>query len=150
MDTFVNFLVDNYLWFIGITAVLIFSLIGYLVESSKNPKTEKLEEKVEEEVLEPIIEEEVKTKKKEKPKKEKKKKEKKKKEKDPILEDDTPTIEEAMKMEAEKKQEEVNKIDPIVPEAQTISTPTAQDTPSETYDAPLMSEQTEPSNKPNS
>ena len=149
MDTFVNFLVDNYLWFIGITAVLIFALIGYLVESSKNPKTEKPEENGEE-VIEPIIQEEVEPKKKEKPKKEKKKKEKKKKEKDPILEDDTPTIEEAMKMEAEKKQEEVNKIDPIVPEAQTISTPTAQDTPSETYDAPLMSEQTEPSNKPNS
>ena len=41
MNTFINFLIDHYIWFLVITIVLLFSLIGYLVESSKLPKEEK-------------------------------------------------------------------------------------------------------------
>lgn len=85
MNTFINFLVDNYIWFIGITVFLLFSLIGFLVENNKNgPKKEK-------------------DKKEEKPRKEKKKKLKKEKKKDDILEDNVPTVEEAIQQEKQAK-----------------------------------------------
>ncbi len=33
MDTFIDFLVNNYLWFLIISLIIIFALIGYLVDS---------------------------------------------------------------------------------------------------------------------
>jgi len=33
MDTFIDFLVNNYLWFLIIFLIIIFALIGYLVDS---------------------------------------------------------------------------------------------------------------------
>ena len=33
MQTFIDFLVNNYLWFLVITIILIFALIGYLVDT---------------------------------------------------------------------------------------------------------------------
>lgn len=35
MQTFIDFLVNNYLWFIIIALILIFALIGYLVDTSE-------------------------------------------------------------------------------------------------------------------
>lgn len=36
MDTLVEFLLDNYIWFLVISLILIFALIGYLVDASTN------------------------------------------------------------------------------------------------------------------
>lgn len=41
METILNFLVDNYLWFLIISLILIFGLIGYIVDS-REKKTPKL------------------------------------------------------------------------------------------------------------
>lgn len=35
MQTFIDFLVNNYLWFIIIALILVFALIGYLVDTSE-------------------------------------------------------------------------------------------------------------------
>ena len=35
MQTFIDFLVNNYLWFLIITLTLIFALIGYLVDTNE-------------------------------------------------------------------------------------------------------------------
>lgn len=35
MQTFINFLVNNYLWFLVVTLVLVFALIGYLVDTNE-------------------------------------------------------------------------------------------------------------------
>lgn len=44
MQTFIDFLVNNYLWFIIIALILVFALIGYLVDTSeKANKKEALE-----------------------------------------------------------------------------------------------------------
>lgn len=99
MNTLITFLIDNYVWFLVISIVLIFSLIGYLVESSKVSATKNTDK-----VADPVI----------KPKEEKKERTKKEKNKkknsdDDILEDNTPTIAEMMAQEAEKKQEEHHK-----------------------------------------
>lgn len=40
METFVDFLVNNYLWVLIISLVIVFALIGYLVDSV-TPKIEK-------------------------------------------------------------------------------------------------------------
>ncbi len=37
MQAFIDFLVNNYLWFIIVSIVLIFALIGYLVDTSEKP-----------------------------------------------------------------------------------------------------------------
>ncbi|MCI9280333.1 MAG: hypothetical protein HFJ02_06015 [Bacilli bacterium] len=37
MQAFIDFLVNNYLWFIIVSVVLIFALIGYLVDTSEKP-----------------------------------------------------------------------------------------------------------------
>ena len=37
MQAFIDFLVNNYLWFIIVSVVLIFALIGYLVDTSEEP-----------------------------------------------------------------------------------------------------------------
>ena len=66
MEAFQEFLVNNYLWFLVITVILIFALIGYLVDSKGKTKKEvekpekkvteipKEIEQVEPEVLNPI------------------------------------------------------------------------------------------------
>ena len=40
MEAILNFLVDNYLWFLIISLILVFGLIGYIVDSyeKKSPK----------------------------------------------------------------------------------------------------------------
>lgn len=35
MQTFIDFLVNNYIWFLIITLTLIFALIGYLVDTNE-------------------------------------------------------------------------------------------------------------------
>ncbi len=37
MQAFIDFLVNNYLWFIIVSIILIFALIGYLVDTSEKP-----------------------------------------------------------------------------------------------------------------
>lgn len=87
MEIFIEFLTKNYIWFLVVSIVLLFSLIGFLVETSKNPKPKDETEN------------------KEKPIKEKKKKEKKSRDKkEAILEDNTPTIEELIKAQENKEQ----------------------------------------------
>lgn len=85
MEIFIEFLTKNYIWFLVVSIVLLFSLIGFLVETSKNPKPKDETEN------------------KEKPIKEKKKKKSKDK-KEAILEDNTPTIEELIKAQENKEQ----------------------------------------------
>lgn len=48
MQGFVDFLVNNYLWFMVISIILIFALIGYLVDTGDTEKTSRKKEKVEE------------------------------------------------------------------------------------------------------
>lgn len=36
MDTLIEFLLDNYIWFLVISLILIFALIGYLVDANTN------------------------------------------------------------------------------------------------------------------
>ena len=38
METIVIFLADNYIWFLVITLILIFALIGYLVDTKKDER----------------------------------------------------------------------------------------------------------------
>lgn len=85
MEIFIEFLTKNYIWFLVVSIILLFSLIGFLVETSKNPKPKDGTEN------------------KEKPIKEKKKKKSKDK-KEAILEDNTPTIEELIKAQENKEQ----------------------------------------------
>ena len=40
MEAFTNFLVNNYIWFLLVALILIFALIGYLVDSKPNKKNE--------------------------------------------------------------------------------------------------------------
>ena len=49
MDAFTNFLANNYVWFLIISLILIFALIGYLVDA-KEIKTGKREKKKKEEL----------------------------------------------------------------------------------------------------
>jgi heme/copper-type cytochrome/quinol oxidase subunit 2 len=45
MQTFIDFLVNNYLWFLVISLILVFALIGYLVDTNeKKEEKEKIEE----------------------------------------------------------------------------------------------------------
>lgn len=85
MEIFIEFLTKNYIWFLVVSIVLLFSLIGFLVETSKNSKPKDGTEN------------------REKPIKEKKKKKSKDK-KEAILEDNTPTIEELIKAQENKEQ----------------------------------------------
>lgn len=38
MDTIITFLADNYIWFLVVTLILIFALIGYLVDTKKDER----------------------------------------------------------------------------------------------------------------
>ncbi len=42
MQSFIDFLVNNYLWFIIISLILIFALIGYLVDTNEKKNKEKM------------------------------------------------------------------------------------------------------------
>ena len=41
MDTLIDFLLNNYIWFLVISLILIFALIGYLVDFSTNKDKQK-------------------------------------------------------------------------------------------------------------
>ena len=41
MDTLIDFLLNNYIWFLVISLILIFALIGYLVDATTNKGEEK-------------------------------------------------------------------------------------------------------------
>lgn len=44
MSAILNFLVNNYIWFLVITLILLFALIGYLVDTKKDERfTKKIE-----------------------------------------------------------------------------------------------------------
>lgn len=120
MEVFINFLIDNYIWFLVISGVLLFALIGYLVDTSKLPKEPKDKEVVPKEP---------------KPKKEKKKKEKKDKKgkKEDIIEDNTPTVEEAMRQEQEQQTEKLE-----VNNKEVVSAPIEITPNNDGYDMPLM------------
>ncbi len=56
MQSFIDFLVNNYLWFLVISLILIFALIGYLVDTNEkkievNIDENTLEEKDQEDIL---------------------------------------------------------------------------------------------------
>ncbi len=95
MYSFLIFLKNNYIWFLVITIVLLFSLIGYLVETSKYETEEDKEKKAQAKL-------EAKEKKQQEKlaKMEMKKKNKKERKKDEVEEilDPTPTVAEAMQM----------------------------------------------------
>ncbi len=38
METIISFLADNYIWFLIITLILVFALIGYLVDTKKDER----------------------------------------------------------------------------------------------------------------
>ena len=44
MQTFIDFLVNNYFWFLIISLILVFALIGYLVDTSEKTTGRKIEE----------------------------------------------------------------------------------------------------------
>lgn len=48
MDAFTNFLANNYVWFLIISLILIFALIGYLVDSKEIKSGKKLKKQREE------------------------------------------------------------------------------------------------------
>lgn len=48
MDAFTNFLANNYVWFLIISLILIFALIGYLVDSKEIKTGKKLKKQKEE------------------------------------------------------------------------------------------------------
>ena len=41
MDTLIEFLLNNYIWFLVISLILVFALIGYLVDSNTNTQDKK-------------------------------------------------------------------------------------------------------------
>ncbi len=41
MDTLIEFLLNNYIWFLVISLILIFALIGYLVDANSNKDKDK-------------------------------------------------------------------------------------------------------------
>lgn len=43
MGGLINFVADNYIWFIVIAVILIFALIGYIVDATSKPKESKKE-----------------------------------------------------------------------------------------------------------
>lgn len=43
MEALINFFVNNYLWFLIISFVLIFALIGYLVDTSEQKENNKID-----------------------------------------------------------------------------------------------------------
>lgn len=56
MQTFIDFLVNNYLWFLIISLILVFALIGYLVDTSEQSGKNKKEDVLNDSVIEPNVE----------------------------------------------------------------------------------------------
>jgi len=52
MDTLVDFLLNNYIWFLIISLILIFALIGYLVDITTPRLKKNKEEKINKEIVE--------------------------------------------------------------------------------------------------
>ncbi len=48
MQTFIDFLVNNYLWFLIVSLILVFALIGYLVDTNEKKDKKTKEENIEE------------------------------------------------------------------------------------------------------
>lgn len=42
MDTLIDFLLNNYIWFLVISLILVFALIGYLVDTGTNKEKKKV------------------------------------------------------------------------------------------------------------
>lgn len=55
MQSFIDFLVNNYLWFLVISLILVFALIGYLVDTSEKKVEKKIEERPIEEKKEIVV-----------------------------------------------------------------------------------------------
>ncbi len=55
MQSIIDFLVNNYLWFIIIALILVFALIGYLVDTSERKNKEEDIESIEEKPIEEPI-----------------------------------------------------------------------------------------------
>ena len=89
MENLINMLINNYIWIIVITGILLFSLIGFLVDSSKNKELNETDHDMKEE--------KIKTKDSKKSKHESKNIKKSK-------EDEVPTIAQAMQQQALEKQ----------------------------------------------
>lgn len=49
MQAFIDFLVNNYLWFLVISLILVFALIGYLVDTNEKKDKEDIPEEKNEE-----------------------------------------------------------------------------------------------------
>lgn len=49
MQAFIDFLVSNYLWFLVISLILVFALIGYLVDTNEKKDKEDIPEEKNEE-----------------------------------------------------------------------------------------------------
>lgn len=49
MQAFIDFLVNNYLWFLVISLILVFALIGYLVDTNEKKEKEDIPEEKNEE-----------------------------------------------------------------------------------------------------
>lgn len=54
MQTFIDFLVNNYLWFLIISLILVFALIGYLVDTNEKKDKEYILKNKEDDVDIPI------------------------------------------------------------------------------------------------
>ena len=89
MENLINMLINNFIWIIVITGILLFSLIGFLVDSSKNKELNETDHDMKEE--------KIKTKDSKKSKHESKNIKKSK-------EDEVPTIAQAMQQQALEKQ----------------------------------------------
>ena len=57
MEKIIEFISNNYAWFLTITIILLFALIGYIYDSkrSKNDLLKKTEEEIDEESIENIV-----------------------------------------------------------------------------------------------
>lgn len=97
MENLINMLINNYIWIIVITGILLFSLIGFLVDSSKNKELNETDQD--------IKEEKIKTKDSKKSKHESKNTKK-------SNEDEVPTIAQAMQQQALEKQANNEHINP--------------------------------------
>ena len=108
METFLNLLVNNYIWLIAVSVFLIFSLIGFLVENGSDIKDKN-------DVVEPKPKKEKNEKPKkikpEKPIKKEKINKKEKKEKEDILDDVIPTIGDLMKQQEQQNANSVEQLD---------------------------------------
>ncbi|HOP65878.1 MAG TPA: hypothetical protein PLX66_02535 [Bacilli bacterium] len=119
MEKFSEFLVNNYVWFLVGAVILIFALIGYLVDTNNKKKIASGE-------LIP------------KPKKERKAKSKEEETKESISEMENVPLGEAMKPKSKKAEEKTSKEEPIKENKEEVKKPETD------YDKPIIKEE-EPS-----